>query len=73
MEPPAITADITIEDLMQRLPAAVSYLREKGIRCLQCGEPIWGTLASAAREKGFGDADIEQFVNDLNALTNRPD
>lgn len=63
-----ITKDILIEDLVNLLPEAVSYLMEKGIRCLRCGEPIWGTLESAAKEKGFSEQDIIVFVKDLNKL-----
>ncbi len=63
-----ITKDVDIEDLVQALPEAVSYLTKKGIRCLRCGEPIWGTLETAAQEKGFDKKDIENFVEDLNKL-----
>lgn len=63
-----ISKDILIEDLVNLLPDAVSYLMEKGIRCLRCGEPIWGTLESAAKEKGFSEQDIIVFVKDLNKL-----
>lgn len=63
-----ITRQITIEDLIIVKPEAVTYLMEKGIRCLVCGEPIWGTLESAAKEKGFSDDDINKFVEDLNKL-----
>lgn len=63
-----IKKDILIEDLVNLLPEAVSYLMEKGIRCLRCGEPIWGTLESAAKEKGFSEQDIIVFVKDLNKL-----
>jgi methionine synthase II (cobalamin-independent) len=63
-----ITKDITIEDLVQLNTDAVTYLADKGIKCIACGEPIWGTLEEAAREKGFGDEDIQLFVRDLNAL-----
>lgn len=63
-----ITKDIEIEDLVRILPKAVSYLSEKGIRCLRCGEPIWGTLEEAAKEKGFDDVKIDQFVTDLRQL-----
>jgi hypothetical protein len=41
---------------------------EKGIKCLACGEPIWGTLESAAKEKGFNDSQIARFVEDLNSI-----
>ncbi|MDH7605287.1 MAG: DUF1858 domain-containing protein [Melioribacter sp.] len=61
-----ITKDIYIEDLVELFPEAVTYLMEKGIRCLQCGEPIWGTLETAAKDKGFADNDIEKFVEELN-------
>jgi iron-sulfur cluster repair protein YtfE (RIC family) len=63
-----IDKDILIEDLVSRLPKAVGYLMRKDIKCLACGEPIWGTLEQAAKEKGFSDDEIEVFVADLNAL-----
>ena len=63
-----ITKDITIEDLVELKPEAVRYLSEKGIKCIACGEPIWGTLEDAAREKGFGDEEIDGFVRELAGL-----
>lgn len=63
-----ITKDTTIEDLIDAVPASVKYLMEQGIRCIVCGEPIWGTLEEAAKEKGFSDTDIEKFVTDLQHL-----
>ena len=63
-----ITKEITIEDLIHQKVDAVRFLMEKGIKCIACGEPIWGTLEEAAREKGFGDEDIARFVDDINAL-----
>jgi len=66
-----ITKDIEIEDLVNELPESVSYLREEGIRCLRCGEPIWGSIEDAAKEKGYNDKDIERFVKDLNKIANK--
>ncbi|MBM4176228.1 MAG: DUF1858 domain-containing protein [Ignavibacteria bacterium] len=63
-----ITKEVFIEDLIKIKPSSVKYLMEKGIRCLVCGEPIWGTLESAAQEKGFTRSEIETFVNDLKSL-----
>jgi methionine synthase II (cobalamin-independent) len=65
-----ISRDIYIEDLVNTLPDSVIYLMNKGIRCLRCGEPSWGTLETAAKEKGFNDNDIELFVDDLNKIYN---
>ena len=50
-----IDGDTLIEDLVQECPKAVAILREFGIRCIQCGEPLWGTLAEAAQERGIED------------------
>jgi len=63
-----ITKEMTIEELVVIKPEAVTYLMNKGIRCLVCGEPIWGTLESASKEKGYSDSDIEKFVDDLKRL-----
>ena len=63
-----IDEKISIEELVELFPASVSYLSRQGIKCIACGEPIWGTLEEAAIEKGFGRKDIEGFVKDLNSL-----
>lgn len=68
-----IKRETTIEDLVNALPASVMYLSEKGIKCIACGEPIWGTIEEAAREKGFEKTDIDGFVRDLNKLMDQFD
>ncbi len=62
---PAITKDILIEDLVDNYSFSVRFLMEQGIRCIMCGEPIWGTLEEAAREKGFTDQQINGFVREM--------
>ncbi len=66
-----ITKTITIEDLVDDYPFSVNYLAEKGIRCIKCGEPIWGTLEEASKEKGFDETQIDEFVKELNALADQ--
>ncbi|HAG14930.1 MAG TPA: DUF1858 domain-containing protein [Bacteroidales bacterium] len=63
-----VSKEIEIEDLVAGFPFAVQYLSEKGIRCIACGEPIWGTLEEAALEKGFNQEQIAVFVRELNAF-----
>jgi hypothetical protein len=41
---------------------------KKGIKCIVCGEPIWGTLEDAVKEKGFNDDDVNRIVGELNEL-----
>ena len=68
-----ITKDISIEELIESIPASVEYLMKEGIRCIVCGEPIWGSLEEAAEEKGFKAEDIERFVKDLQVLADNKD
>jgi len=68
MAKPKITKDILIEELVDNYPFSVRYLMEKGIRCIMCGEPIWGTLEEAAKEKDFDDEAITGFVNEMKKL-----
>ena len=60
-----VSRKIEIEDLVREYPKSVTFLSEKGIRCLRCGEPIWGTLEEAAREKNFKESQIDKIVEDL--------
>lgn len=64
-----ISKNMTIEELVTEVPDAVRYLMQKGIKCIACGEPIWETIESAAKNKGFGDKEVEMFVIDLNKLS----
>lgn len=50
-----ISPDITVEELVRLVPRAPALLRSFGIVCIQCGEPVWGTLRQAAAEKGITD------------------
>jgi len=68
-----IDKDILIEDLVREVPQAVTYLMKKNIKCLACGEPVWGTLEETAKKKGFSDEEIDVFVNELNELAGEPD
>lgn len=63
-----ITKDITIEELIDRVPDSVSFLREKGLVCILCGEPVWGTLEELAKSKGFSSEQIDEILTQLNAM-----
>lgn len=61
-----IRGDTTIEEIVSNYPELVRPLMEKGIKCVVCGEPIWGTLEENAREKGIDN--IEEVVAELNDI-----
>jgi hypothetical protein len=58
----------TIEELTEILPESVTYLMEKGIRCLICGEPIWGTIEEVVLGKNFSEDELQLILKDLNIL-----
>ncbi|MCB0806667.1 MAG: hypothetical protein KDC05_12780 [Bacteroidales bacterium] len=68
-----IDKNIAIEDLVREHPFTVRYLSEKGIKCIACGEPIWGTLEEAAHEKGFSEDRINSIVLEINEIILKAD
>ena len=60
-----IDKTITIEELVSEYPKSVGFLMNKGIHCMACGEPVWGTLESQAKEKGFNDSQIDKVIDEL--------
>ncbi len=63
-----VNKNILIEELIEQYPESVKFLSEKGIRCIICGEPIWGTLEEACLEKNFDDKKIDSIILELNEL-----
>ncbi len=63
-----ITANIKIDDLVRQHPEVVGFLIRKGLPCVVCGEPFWGTLGELARQKGFNDKQIDSLVAEFNQL-----
>ena len=68
-----IDGDILIETLVQEYPKSVRFLADRHIKCIACGEPIWGTLREAAEEKGYSEEEIEKIVRDLAAYLSGED
>ncbi|MBE0663601.1 MAG: DUF1858 domain-containing protein [Bacteroidales bacterium] len=68
-----IQREITIEELVDRFPGTIQFLSDHGIRCIRCGEPIWGTLEEAALEKGFSTEKIDEMLFLLNDFISNVD
>ena len=66
--PAEVSRESIIEDLVNDHPDSITFLMEKGIRCLRCGEPIWGTLGSAMDEKDFPIDRQMEIVQELRAF-----
>jgi len=65
---PPIGPEIPVEDLVRLVPRAPAILRRWGLVCIQCGEPVWGTLADLAADKGLG-GELPAILAELAAAT----
>ncbi|GAB4328651.1 MAG: hypothetical protein Kow0037_03140 [Calditrichia bacterium] len=61
-----ITEDTTIEEIVTNYPKLVRPLMEYGIKCIACGEPVWGTLKENADEKGIKN--LSEIIGELNRI-----
>jgi len=64
-----ITANDLVEELVERYPDLAAFLLQRGIVCIQCGEPVWGTIGDLLRAKG---QDVNSVVAELNARFAKP-
>lgn len=63
-----VKQDTSIELLINKFPASIKYLAEKGIKCVSAKNNSACTLEEAAKQNGYGPEDIQNFVRDLNKL-----
>jgi hypothetical protein len=61
-----ITGDTLIEEIVEKAPALIRPLREYGIVCVRCGEPIWGTIEQVARDKGIDS--VDEILREMNRI-----
>ncbi len=67
-----ITLATPVEALVTAYPAAIGFLAERGVLCVVCGEPFWGTLGELIAQKGLDAAQSEHVVEELAAFLNGP-
>ncbi len=63
-----LTGKEPVEKLVEQYPQAVGFLTERGIRCLQCGEPFWGRLEELAEDLRGDKARFAEVLDELNAF-----
>nr|MBN2277143.1 DUF1858 domain-containing protein [candidate division Zixibacteria bacterium] len=59
-----IKANEYVEDLIKRIPELDAYLMKRGIRCVICGEPVWGTIGELIESK---DMNVGQVLAEINS------
>jgi len=59
-----LRADLLVEDALRLHPRLAGLLRERGVVCLRCGEPVWGTLGETIAQKGLP---VDELLRELEA------
>jgi hypothetical protein len=57
----------SVEDLVEKYPKVAGWMTRRGLRCVVCGEPFWGTLGELADDSGFDDAQVDTLIADMQA------
>lgn len=58
-----ISEETTVEEVLEKYPAAVKVFMDLGIPCFVCGEAIWGTIGETAMNYGV---DLSLLLERLN-------
>ncbi|MBN1426496.1 DUF1858 domain-containing protein [Candidatus Fermentibacteria bacterium] len=59
-----ITAETPIQWIVDTWPEAMHWLLQRGVVCVQCGDPFWGSLGELLSLKGVEDP--ERLIFELN-------
>jgi len=69
MSGPLISEEIQVEDLIGNYPDALKILLEFNLRCIICGEPVWGNLGELIRDHKLSAQDTEKLLSRLRTLS----
>jgi len=53
-----------VEDILQKYPDTQDFFEKKHIVCIQCGEPVWGTVEELVESK-MGKEESEKILEEL--------
>jgi len=62
---PEITRHLPVEELISSYPFAIRLLSDRGLQCILCGEPVWGTIEELAFDKNYTEEEIDKLIEDL--------
>jgi hypothetical protein len=55
-----------VERIITTFPKANRFFMEKGIMCMVCGEPFWGTIGELLTQKGITADDKDMLLSECN-------
>lgn len=64
-----ITADWTIQKLIEKYPDSVDILVKYGFHCIGCAMAAYENLEQGAKAHGLNEKKLDKLMKELNALT----
>ncbi len=61
-----MTAESKVDEMVEQYPDTVKFLMARGLPCVVCGEPFWGTLGELCRQKKWTAEQIDALVREFN-------
>ena len=61
-----VTREMFVEDMLADYPESNQFFLDKGLRCLKCGEPYWGSVEEFLEESNVED--IDGMIAELNEM-----
>ena len=61
-----MSTDTDTEDIVNDCSEFIGPLKDYGIACIMCGEPVWGTLKEIAKLKNIQN--LDEIVNKMNTI-----
>lgn len=63
-----IKGEMYVEDIVKDYPDSVKFLMDRGIICIRCGAPVWGTLFELLESREIKEPQV--LIDELNAYLN---
>jgi len=58
-----VRAEDLVEDVVRDHASSAAFMRGHGIVCVQCGEPVWGTMGEIIKSKGKNVREVLDALN----------
>ena len=62
-----VKASDDVETVLDKYPSAVKFFSDKNIVCVQCGEPVWGSVKDIIEVKYDN---VDEIIKELNEYLN---
>lgn len=67
----AITKDMSIREIIDRVPDSAEVIMQGGLHCLGCAMAHFETFEEGARAHGLSDKKIEDIIAKINELAKK--